>query len=111
MKFITIYKIGETRDYQYTLDKVVSYNNLTKEQFDSLADYFEENTPVARYTQQYNVSAFLITNHDELLEDSPLPDGTIVMADSFKDGEKYVVLLGHTREEVKEVILTLKVSI
>lgn len=112
MKFCTIYKIEINEDdYKYNLRKVVSCRELSKEQLDNLADYFEENTPVARYTQQYNISTFIITNYDELLENSPLPDGTIVMDSKFEEGGKYVVVLGHTNNEVTEVNVTLKVSI
>ena len=110
MKFCTIYKIEE-ENITYNLRKVVSCRKLTKEQFDSLADYFVENTPVSRYIQSYNVATFIITNYDELLEYSPLPNGTIVMDSEFEEGGKYVVLLGHTKDDIKEVNLTLKVSI
>ena len=108
MKFCTIYEV-KRNELSVVLSKVVSCKDLTQEQLRHLAEYFEENTPVVRFTQQYDTATFTIFNNGEILEDSPLPDGTVIMAEKFEEGGEYAVVLGHTNINTIPVKIDLEI--
>lgn len=110
MRFCTIYEVKRA-DLSVVLSKVVSCRNLTEEQFDSLADYFTDNIPISNYTEVGKVATFKLLNKNEFLEDSPLPDGTIVMADSFKEDGEYIVALGNTGLCAEEIRVAVNLEI
>ena len=81
--------------YDFSLKQIVGCRNLTKEQYEELEDYFIENTPNENIVMYNNTLTFEFVNHSEILEDSPLPDGTIINADSFKE-ISYLVIIGRS---------------
>lgn len=98
MKFVKIYKRIE--DTKLTLDKVVD-TNITDNQFEEIADYFEDATDEQIKTFSFieGTGTIEVFNHDELLEDCPLPDGTIVLEKEFSEGGEYIVVLGDTEND------------
>ena len=110
MKFCTIYKVVRN-GIDTTITNVVTCRNLTDEQFDSLADYFEEITHVSDFTELGMVSTFKIRNKNEVLEDSPLPDGTIVRDKEFEENGEYLIALGHAGIYVDKVKVALDLEI
>ncbi len=94
MKFCMIYKI-ERSDFDASFTNVVSCKDLTDEQFDDLVEYFEDITAVSNFTELGNVATFKLINKNEILEGSPLPDGTIVRDREFENGGEYLIALGH----------------
>ena len=83
---------------QLTLTQVVGCN-LTAEQYEELEDYFIEETPCDNVLKNNSTITFEFVNHWEKLEDSPLPDGVIVNADSFKE-ISYLIVMGKGDIEV-----------
>ena len=105
MNFIKIYKRSSGEEFgDIRLDLVVDQRNLTKKEADDLYDYFEDNTFMEQRTYAFkNTLTFEITNKDELLENSPLPDGTIVLDRKFTEDGQYLVVIGNTndRDDIK----------
>lgn len=99
MKFIKIFErkdvIGALCTDTIELNKVVD-TKLTDEQFDELGDYFQEidDKYVSTVSFIEGTGTIELTNEDEILEDSPLPDGTIVSAKEFEAGGQYIVVMG-----------------
>ena len=92
-KLIKIYEKAVKEDSTIELYPVVEAK-LTKSQYDDLLDYFTDYILSESIYEYNDCTTFRVTNEDELLEDCPLPDGTIVKANQFlKDGE-YIVVLG-----------------
>lgn len=103
MAFIKIFE-REPKDLgngmrQLTLTQVVGCS-LTKEQYEELEDYFIEETPCDNIVKQSSSTiTFELVNHWEVLEDSPLPDGCVVNANSFKE-ISYLIVMGKGNIEV-----------
>ena len=102
MPFIKIFE-REPKDLgngmrQLTLTQVVGCS-LTKEQYEELEDYFIEETPCDNVLRNSSTITFEFVNHWEKLEDSPLPDGCIINADSFKE-ISYLIVMGKGNIEV-----------
>lgn len=79
--------------YDFSLKQIVGCKDLTKNQYEELEDYFIENTPNSNMVMYNGTITFELVNRSEVLEDSPLPDGTIINADSFKE-IRYLVVMG-----------------
>ena len=96
MKFIKIFE-RINGEGTVTLTKVVD-TKLTQEQYQDLMDYFDEATDEQWQSticiEDEEVFTIEVINHDELLEDSPLPDGTIVLAKEFKEDGTYAICMG-----------------
>ena len=80
--------------------QVVNQKNLTLKEYDDLIDYFEE----VGYDPEYktffdNATNYVIINSEGQLENSPLPDGTIVYDSEFKEYGEYIVTIGGTEHE------------
>ena len=99
MKFIKIFErkdvIGALCTDTIELNKVVD-TKLTEEQFEEIADYFQEvdDKYISSVSFIEGTGTIELTNEDEILEDSPLPDGTIVSAKEFEAGGQYIVVMG-----------------
>ena len=99
MKFIKIFErkdvIGALCTDTIELNKVVD-TKLTDEQFEQLTDYFDEISDKYIFTVSFieGTGTIELTNNNEILEDSPLPDGTIVSAKEFEAGGQYIVVMG-----------------
>lgn len=75
---------------------------LTNEQFEDLADYFEDNVFMKRVVELHKTCSFDIRNKDEILENAPLPDGTVINATSFEDNGRYLVIMGNDNKDNTE---------
>ena len=116
MKFIKIFERKDTIGFMCTdtieLTRVVN-TELTDEQFEELSDYFEDYFEAVN--KQYVPSPVLIEgiksmeiiNYHELLENSPLPDGTIILTKEFDNGGRYVIVMGEKSNT--EVIMGLSI--
>ena len=99
MKFVKIFErkdvIGALCTDTIELNKVVD-TKLTEEQFNELADYFEEvdDKYITNVMFIEGTGTIELVNEDEILEDSPLPDGTIVSAKEFEAGGSYIIAMG-----------------
>lgn len=99
MKFVKIFErrdvIGALCTDTIELNKVVD-TKLTEEQFEEIADYFQEvnDKYISSVSFIEGTGTIELTNEDEILEDSPLPDGTIVSAKEFEAGGQYVIVMG-----------------
>lgn len=113
MKFINIYKKEQEINLncmdKVILTQVVGVNNLSEEDFDNLADYFEEVTMVANYKELGKVATFEIVNKNEILQDCPLPDGTVVNDLDFEE-TTYIVAMG-TKNDYGSGEITIAVNI
>lgn len=94
--FIKIFE-KETKEagngmYDISLKQVV-FQNLTEDQYEELDDYLIENTPAEKTITHGDTRTFEFVNHWECLEDSPLPDGTVINSDSFKE-MNYLIVMG-----------------
>lgn len=76
--------------------------SLTNKQFEDLAKYFEDNVFVAKTIEVGRTISFDIRNTKDLLENSPLPNGVIINDSSFEDNGRYLVILGHAKENNEE---------
>ena len=85
--------------YDFSLKQIVGCRNLTEEQYGELEDYFIENTPNENIVMYHCTITFELINRSEILEDSPLPDGTIINTDSFKE-ISYLVVMGKSDTDV-----------
>ena len=95
--FIKIFE-KETKEigngmYEVTLRQVCQQSNLTEEEYEELDDYFIDNTPSDKTITHGSTRTFELVNHWEYLENSPLPDGAVINADSFKE-IPYIVVIG-----------------
>ena len=103
MKFIKIFERKDTIGFMCTdtieLTQVVN-TELTDEQFEELINYFEEideqfvHSPVLIE----GIRSVEIDNCDEILENSPLPDGTIILTEKFEEGGTYIVVIGEDKD-------------
>lgn len=113
MKFINIYKKEQEINLncmdKVTLTQVVRVNNLSDEDFESLVDYFEEVTMVANYKELGKGATFEIVNKNEILQDCPLPDGTVVCDTEFEE-TTYIVAMG-TQNDYGSGEITVAVNI
>lgn len=98
MRFIRIYERVKTGYVKDILLKNLVDTRLTEEEYNGLVEYFEEITMVSNYAQIGQTKTFEITNIHEVMEDCPLPDGTIVLDTGFKQCGEYVVLLATTKD-------------
>lgn len=113
MKFINIYKKEQEINLncmdKVILTQVVGVNNLSDENFDSLVDYFEEVTMVANYKEIGKVTTFEVVNKNEILQDCPLPDGTVVCDTEFEE-TTYIIAMG-TKSDYGNGEITIAVNI
>ena len=95
--FIKIYERERTQAengmYDLSLKQIVSCRDLTADQYDELEDYFLEATEDGKIIFYHNTLTFELSNHDEILEDSPLPDGTVINCSEFKENGSYLVVM------------------
>ena len=104
MKFIKIFErkdvIGALCTDTIELNKVVD-TKLTEEQFEELGEYFGEidDKYVSSVSLVKDIGTIELTNENEILENSPLPDGTIVFAKEFEAGGQYVIVVGDDDNE------------
>ena len=77
---------------------------LTTKEYEDLLEYFVDNVSINDTYKFEESFTFDLLNTNELLENSPLPDGTIVKLDKFTENGEYIVVLGDFRKDLKAVI-------
>ena len=108
-EFIKIFEIKENVKGCLNIIQVVDQRNLTEQEYEDLIEYFNEVTPTGEdMSESANATTFHLVNSDEQLENSPLPDGTIIYSSSFKEYGNYAVVIGETDDNRIEVTLQLE---
>lgn len=84
---------------KHTLEKIAE-SNLSDDEFVDLVGYFEDNAhditvlPNIEAPELDNILIFEVTNIDEIMQESPLPDGIVINASEFEEAEEYTVIIG-----------------